>query len=342
MSSIKNPVISLSRILGMVMIILCHIIHYYTFIPGSAFLGQVFGSGVQLFFFISGYLYGGKTVKSFCKWYAQRFWIVSFPTITLSVLTMIILLFLGSPISVNTFAVYALDLEGVLFLNSRITAFFSEIPTLGHLWFTTIIMLCYSTIPLLQKVTPSSFTKPPRTLIALFLSIGTVLCFVTFSFLNITYFFVFIAGYLSGKLCLLDKIRFKNFSTYTLIVVLSIVARLALRHYFDNTVFYVFYAEISRFVIGTWLTVLFSYLHYKVPHTVTTVANWRATKLLDKYSFYIYLTHGLFYIGPFNIYDSLPLYLATIVFCICTVLTAVALKWFCDLIATPFILQLKS
>ena len=74
----RNPVITLSRVLGMLFIVTCHIIKYYTFIPMHESLGQFFNCGVDLFLFISGYLYGGKVVNRFGKWYFKRYLTVSF------------------------------------------------------------------------------------------------------------------------------------------------------------------------------------------------------------------------------------------------------------------------
>lgn len=56
----KNPVISLSRVIGMLFILICHTIKYYSFIPGHGILGNFFNCGVYIFLIISGYLYGGK------------------------------------------------------------------------------------------------------------------------------------------------------------------------------------------------------------------------------------------------------------------------------------------
>ena len=46
----RNPVITLSRVLGMFFIVLCHIIKYYSFIPMHESLGFFFKCGVDLFF----------------------------------------------------------------------------------------------------------------------------------------------------------------------------------------------------------------------------------------------------------------------------------------------------
>lgn len=60
MNGKKNPAIVCCRTASMILIVLCHIIGYYSFIPGHHFLPLVFNVGVHSFLLISGYLYGGK------------------------------------------------------------------------------------------------------------------------------------------------------------------------------------------------------------------------------------------------------------------------------------------
>lgn len=60
-SSQNISFISISRVLATLMIVTCHIIGYFTFIPGHMHLGQFFNVGVPMFICISGYLYGLKS-----------------------------------------------------------------------------------------------------------------------------------------------------------------------------------------------------------------------------------------------------------------------------------------
>ena len=341
MSSPKNPAISIARVLGMLLVVLCHTVKYYPFIPGSSFLGQVFGVGVHMFLFISGYLYGGKTVTAIGKWYAQRFLVVSFPAILLSVIIMVSYLISGNSVSASTFIVYALDLEGLSFLNTDVLSLFTEIDLLGHLWFTTVIMLCYLFIPLLQKIILPSSSSARIALMSAFLFIGVGLCYVTFTFCNLTFFFLFIIGYFLGKVHFLDRIHLKFFTPYTIVLIVAVAGRLLLKHYIDDTVAYTFYVHITNFILGTWPVFLIAFIYIKSARFISAIADWTITKWFDKYSLFIYLTHGVFCSGKLNLYNMPSLPLATITFIVCTVLSAIALKWICDLISKPIINRLK-
>ena len=116
-------------------------------------LGQFFNCGVDLFIFISGYLYGGKVIKNFGRWYLKRIVTVALPAVILSMVVILALSIAGKNQSINSIIAYCLDLEGLLFLNwNLVSMIFKEIPSLGPLWFTTIIMLCYLMVSLFQKI----------------------------------------------------------------------------------------------------------------------------------------------------------------------------------------------
>lgn len=342
MSAQKNPAISIARVMGMLLIVLCHTVAYYTFIPGSAFLGQIFGVGVHLFFFVSGYLYGGKMVGNLGKWYAQRLLTVSVPAVITSIIVMISLFIIGTKISASTVVVYLLNLEGILFLNSGVLNYFSEIVPLGHIWFTTIIMLCYLLVPLLQKVKTPSSNAGNIAWISTFLAIGTLVCFFTFTFANLTFFFLFSIAYFLGRMRFLDKVRGNFAIGYSVILLAVIGGRLLMRHYFDNTAVYTFYVGISNFVLGTWPVIFLAYVYRKLPKIINVIADWKPLKWFDKYSFYIYLTHGIFCAGELNIYKLLPLPLATVAFCVCTLIGAMILKWLCDFITKPLFARIRK
>lgn len=125
MNMYRNPVITMSRTVGMFFIVLCHIIKYYPFIPGQSMLAAFFGSGVPLFILLSGYLYGGKAIKSFRPWYARRIHTIAVPAIAMAFFTIVALLIAGETISIWSIIAYMIDMEGLLFLNWNFFGFFS-------------------------------------------------------------------------------------------------------------------------------------------------------------------------------------------------------------------------
>ena len=327
----RVPAISLSRILGMTFIILCHIVGYYTFIPMYHSLGQFFNCGVVLFLFISGYLYGGKTIRNFKQWYVKRILTISLPSVLISIAVIIVLSVIGTPTSINSIIAYCLDLEGLLFLSWKaFSGFFSEIPGLGPLWFTTIIMICYLLIPVLQIIS-EKFSITSGHLIMLFI-IGAGISIAVSPYCSITNFLFFILGYFSKKTNLLERMDQKFFILHSVVFVAAVIGRLVLQKTIDGTFVYLSYSTISHFFVGTWFVSLFSYLYNIHPTAISAIADARIVKTLDKYSFYVYLTHGIFCSGTFNLFKKLPLTPATILFFICTISTALILKYISDFI----------
>ena len=330
--SFRNPSISFSRILGMFFIVLCHIIKYYSFIPMSESLGQFFNCGVYIFLFISGYLYGGKLIQNFRKWYLKRFLVVSLPAIIISLFFIILLLFFGENISVSSIVAYGLDLEGLLFFNWKLSAIFSEIPGLGHLWFTTIIMLCYLLIPLLQWI--SKRIKPSMWFLILYFLCGSVISILVSGVISVYYFLIFSVGYFAGKSNILNKVAFRSFLIFSIVFVSMIVSRLILHKYFDETILYTSFVTISHFFVALWFIVSFSFINNKFQDFSAKVVNHRIITTLDKYSYYVYLTHGLFCMGRLNVFSFFHFSIATLIFIISTIISAIVLKTICNTIGS--------
>jgi peptidoglycan/LPS O-acetylase OafA/YrhL len=327
----KNPAISLSRVTGMIMIVLCHIIKYYTFVPGHQILGEFFNCGVQLFIFISGYLYGGKIINSFRQWFKARFLTVSLPAILIAVFTIIALLIAGETVSVQSMIAYVLDAEGLLFLNwNMFSKLFDEIPSLGPLWFTTVIMLCYLLVPALQSITQK--IKRIRLLTILLFVIGAIASIALAGYLDIIYFCFFAVGYCLGKIKILDRISTKRFLIYTGLFLASLAGRLLLQRFFDNTALYHSFVPLSRFVIGTWFVVFYSYINHMNHSALSAVGSSKIIKLFSDYSYYVYLVHGILCMGLFNVYDRFSTAIASLLFLFGTISIAVGLKYLSDLI----------
>ena len=328
----RDPSITLSRTLGMIFIVLCHIIGYYTFIPAHNVLDQFFNCGVQLFLFISGYLYGVKFVGKFKDWYLKRAITVSLPAVLISVIVIIALLIAGESVPTNSAVAYVLDLEGLLFINFGVfSKLFEEIPSIGPLWFTTVIMLCYLLVPLLHLIA-KKIKRRFTLFIILFFIVGIAVSVALSKYIVLNYFVLFATGYFLGKINWLNKIKDLSFIICTVIFIVALAGRLLMQKYFDNTSVYIYYSTVSHQIVGTWFVVLFAYLINKFPNAIGKFGNSKAVRILDEYSFYVFLTHSVFCIGAFNLYEQFSLPVATLLFLLCTAAAAVILKFITGLV----------
>ena len=343
-SSDKNYAISLSRVLGMIFIVLCHIIQYYSFIPGHSVLAQFFNCAVSLFIFISGYLYGTKTISGFKKWLVKRWFVVSMPAIILSVGVIAVLLFAGETVSLNSAIAYLLDAEGILFISGNVFGnLFEAIPSLDTLWFTTVIMLCYLMIPLLQKVTKKINTDFFSAFIVLSVVAGFVISLFLDKYISLEYFVLFALGYYLGKIKWLDSINLRIFLICTVIFVVLLLSRVILHHYFDDSFIYLQFVAWSHQFIGVWFVIAFSFVSRKYYSLVRTISETSVVRLMDKYSYYVYISHGVFCMGAFNVYENIgSLVLATVVFAVGTIALSFVLKTITDFFGKLLINKMKK
>lgn len=316
----RNPVITLSRICGMLMIILCHLVTYYD-IPMNSVIRSFLGCGVNLFLLISGYLFGQRTIDNWTAFYSKRFRTVTVPAIIASALVITALLIARQPLEWKSIVAYLLDAEGLLFLNWDFVTnnLFNEILSLGPLWFTTIIMLCYLLIPLLQRVANNNN-------LVLFIVIGlgiVILC----PFINLEYFFVFSIGYFAGRQNYLDKIGCRGFLLFTGLLILALLFRIVAYHYLGGSQLYARIAVIPNTISGAWFVILFAFINSINAERTFFFASSKAIQLCDKYSYYVFLSHGVFCMGTFNVYAQFPLPIASLLFLAFTIVGAVCIRY---------------
>lgn len=296
----KNFTIVLIRVISMVFIILCHVVCYYKFIPGSNFLGQIFNVGVYTFFIISGYLYGNKEISDFKFWIKKRWCKIVIPIIVLAIINIFLLSCIGKTINPLCIIYYSLNIQGVSFISDKFNSFFDfGISNLAHLWFATIIMLCYCLIPVFQKSKKFFLQKSEKYefLLVLFLFI---LNFIVTTVLDITliYFIVFYFGYIFAN----HELEKTNISNKKYILVTSFmlcfqIIRLLVKFEFDQTNFYTAIVGISHFALGFWIFITLFKIREFFPQKTESLASLKIVKWLDENSYYVYLTHGMFCIG---------------------------------------------
>ena len=105
----KNVSIQLVRIIATVLILLCHLVQEF----GNttiAMTGQFFNVGVQIFLFLSGYLYGKKNINDSKKWIMSRLKKVIIPVYIFMIILFIIHFAMGS-MNWKSLLVYLLNLQ---------------------------------------------------------------------------------------------------------------------------------------------------------------------------------------------------------------------------------------
>lgn len=143
----KNIGLSYCRVVATLFIVVCHIIKYYTAIPFSQYMAQFFNVGVEMFIILSGYLYGGKKITDYKKFYLHRYLKICLPV---QIWTIVVFICSGRK-DVLPYLIHFLNIGGLRWINEGLLPPIG-VGGLGHTWFVTIIILCYLMIPLIQKV----------------------------------------------------------------------------------------------------------------------------------------------------------------------------------------------
>lgn len=319
------------RVVSMICIVLCHIVCYYTFIPGHAVLGQVFNVGVYVFLLISGYLYGGKTISNFRKWIIVRWRKIVMPMLIVVLLDAIILFMIGENILADSI-LYFLNLQGLSFVSGAFSVLNPGVANLGALWFVTIIMLCYCLIPTLQLLRKVINKYSIANKIYVFtIIVLIVMSFVlsTFANISIIYFVVFYIGYVLGN----TKFQQQQIGMrrYLCVCCLAIVAQF-LRLYFrtdiDGTRMYIALVEVTHTVFSIWIFLSAFMIQDFFPIMMKKIVGSKFFLWLDAQSFYIYLSHGLFCMGTglnvFRIIDNI--WICTLIFILLTFIFSYAVR----------------
>ena len=288
----KDFSIQVARVIAMFFIIICHVFQSFDSTIFRMF-AQFFNVGVFIFLFLSGYLYGNKEIINKRKWFIKRYLRINLPVL-------IFIVFL----SFFNFLGIKKVLINILIYSTFSQYIFGSVKGASHLWFISVIMICYIITLLISKL---SF-KGLKNIIICLLFIGCLSAFIN-SKISMLFFYIltFVIGY-EVKKC--NYIIPMNISFVG--IIFSFFIRLIGYYFFDNTIFY-------SIIIFSFSELLFALFFYMIINYFcsSNSNNYPVLNYFDKLSYYIYITHYMFFVGPFYItlfgYNSI-LNLLTILF----------------------------
>lgn len=127
--------VSLLRFIAMLFIVICHFFQY-----NGYFLAWWFNVGVQIFLFLSGYLYGKKVKIDGIYFIRKNFYKIFLDFFCYISLIYLILLFVSADLNIP----FSLYLKQILCID--------YLPGLAHLWYIPCILVCYFLTPLFHEV----------------------------------------------------------------------------------------------------------------------------------------------------------------------------------------------
>lgn len=284
----KNQSLQLLRVLAMIMIIFEHLLSHISF-PLQSLLVQLGNSGVLIFLFLSGYLYGRKDITHWGKWCVKRIKRICVPMWIFMIIDFIVEWLLWESFSIKQVFVYLFNLQGILGFN------FGGM----NLWFLTLLMICYFTTPLLQWLKKKHLNWEIGIIVfisAIFVQI------ITAYYMNIMVIVghplswciiavgMYVFGYFAGDMILSETITKTKIILITCIMLITSVVVLLARSIFDGKIVYDrIIALYGMVVIDLWMCTVV----YKIGRKIKSGSLQKIINYVDTISYEFYLVHGL-------------------------------------------------
>ncbi len=315
----RNYSISAIRFISMLMIIACHILQGLQI--KWAFWVNV---GVQLFFFVSGFLYGKKRIVDAKKFYVKRIKRVLFPYIIVLAISLLLEFFVLK----NHYPI-----TKIVGCFMGFGAFVGNISILSHTWFVSYILLCYLLVPILQNIFNSDkfknnffFLILVTFLIQIFQKSGVIS--VEASWLN-----NFVFGYFYGKCCN-EKRQETIFNTF-MFVMFFIIIPFAIIYQEQLQVNLPSILNSNASTIINYGHVLLGSVLFIVLYKIMNIFNIKKNLILDfsdKYSYYIYLVHQIFILNSFSVlFLTKSLFINILLILLFSILSAMIIKVISDI-----------
>lgn len=283
--------------------------------------------GVEIFFFISGYLYSDKKIHNVKDWMCNRwhrliipYWIVLGGCILLR-------LFCGYDMTVSAAIVFFFNLQGIdrIFRNISLPV----LKGMGQTWFLSVLVICYIIMLVLKK--RSLIEKKIREHIK-GAFICSVLCQIVLSFVGIQIIrpLCFFYGYFWSKEKL--NMSIKKYSMLTVLLITLTAMRFVTHIFCDGSVLYNFIVFGWSFaVLALWLIVTSVKVLDCIPDAIFKLVSCRAWKILDKMTYPLFLTHYMFTSGEFAVINWINrLDAQVLAFIVLSCMTAFLVLFFTD------------
>ena len=262
----ESVAISYLRVIALISIVACHLLQAM-----DNKWAWVLNIGVQVFFFISGFLYGHKDIQDWVHWYKYRFWKIYIPF----VITAIVFI-----ICYKVFTTTEVKFSNLISYITATQWFGGRVKGLGHLWFVTAILLCYLCTPILQVLRGVAY----KVCFLLVLCSLYELLLVRYDVTLFMPFFVYSFGYLYSNLSKKKKWLFASaIGAVAVVVSCHITWEKVLVDGVENQLLHTFGGIAFSISALAFLTRVIEVK--KCP---------RIIEVLDKYSYEVYLVHRLF------------------------------------------------
>lgn len=202
-----------------------------------------------------------------------------------------------------------------------------------HLWFLTALMLCYLVTPLLNKGKKDFESRNKIVYFIILISIHVIITIFVNRKVGLylgylyTYIFAYYFGYEWKR-----NIKNKNMTISTIIMVIVLGIRFMAKFIMDGSIVYdgiiVIYEQI---IFAFWIFIAIYFVISKLNKGINKKS--KIILYFDNLSFYIYIVHIMFIIGPIKLMRfTNNFFIDSIMVLIASYISSVILKKICDFI----------
>lgn len=324
----KDYSISFVRFVATIMIIVCHIYQYYC--VSWTFW---FNAAIQIFFFMSGFLYANKEISDPIKFMIGRFKRILIPYYLFVVVACAIgLIFAPEECTwQDVMELLVLRVDG-------------NYLALHNLWFVGHIMLLYFMTPLILKwMNYIEQKKKAVTVLAIILTfVGMYLFIALYTEYKPYSIICYFMGIVYGR----AKVRCKKgfIISIDIIVVVIMLISCSLQYYVQENHLqdmidankydmYIEWQTVNHVLMGMGLFVVLSSIYKLFNRLSKNNLCGAFLDLSDRYSYNIYIVHQIFILGAFSLYAVIDnVWIATVAVFAASILSAIVLQLPTDLL----------
>ena len=317
----KNAGISIIRVLAMFSIILTH---WCKLAQINDY--QLFSIGVEIFLFISGYLYGQKAISNKTRWIAARIKRLMLPYWMLLFLIVGVRVLFDKYIYIKNLVLNLFCLQGINRILIHIDT--GSIEGYGQTWFLTILWVNYFAMLLLKVNKPVDDYLSNR-LACLFCSLVILQIVMAFCGVQLVYIICYFMGYFLSRKEWLNK---KNYALITCLFIVLSVVRLVLRNISDGTVLYDhIIARWSFVAMAIWIIMTLLLICNRYKRISEKIVQGKVWSIIDYLSYPLFLSHYVFLSGDLSVeWLGSNLIIQTLIFAIFTVLLSIIIAFATD------------
>lgn len=294
----RIPEITLLHIMGALMIFMCHCLQQ----AGNS-LSEMFITGTQLFLLVAGYLVGSGEYQDFSFWLKRKFRRILIPYYQVLLVVLVLnfatsMLGYGKAASIYQALVPMFCLQGLQGYLLTVSFQYCAINGIGHLWYITIILICFCLTPIFKKIISLPVMQKN---ISWFVVVSVLFPCLLFCNIQINYLLMFLLGMYIREQMHRGGVS-RRLSTVSMFILLML--RVCLKFYPPIRASWLYERYIVLLfgdAIAIWLFLMVFDIKNRFPNAIRRFVSIKPIQMFDSITYEFYLIHYIVLRGDFAI-----------------------------------------